>query len=338
MVSSWTALSNTSSAISRTRWPGRVAGRRILTQFDKKVAETGCSRDDIFDFKRALRVKLVAVDALGNTLWDSGKYKTHTKVVVHCHNNHAWAEIPTNPLKIEHVHTLDGQAEEAFRKVEASFNNKAKDKGKKTAAAQKTLDQQTQEIMVSFATRAIPPTIRLWLCGQALVGSHGSLWRSLSEAIAINKAFEAETGASPQDDLPKEHKEEYHEATHSIGGAAAYRFRKWGDNEEIKPTPEKYRAVWKAAQVEAKVWNSGDAAAGAGEHHHLDMRAAYLGCENSCMGGVGDAMDLVREYGFPTSVMHRVNIEGMSLDGVLTLTSAIWLFAWEFGLKTHRIL
>ena len=111
--------------------------RRILKQFDKKVSETSCSRDDMFALERALKVKLVAVDALGNTLWDSGKYKTHTKVVVPCHNNHAWAEIPSDPPKMECVHFLDLQSESAFMMVKTSFNNKAKGKGTNTTAGQK---------------------------------------------------------------------------------------------------------------------------------------------------------------------------------------------------------
>ena len=101
--------------------------RRILERFDKKLADTGCKKEDMFALEAALKVKLVAVDALGNTLWDSGKYKTHTKVVVPCHNNHTWAEIPTDPPKIQHVHFLDNQAEKALKEVINSFNNKVKD-------------------------------------------------------------------------------------------------------------------------------------------------------------------------------------------------------------------
>ena len=55
---------------------------------------------------------------------------------------------------------------------------------------------------------------------------------------------------------------EYHKASHSMGGATAYRFRKWRDREEIKPIPEKFRPAWKSAQVEANVWNSNEATAG----------------------------------------------------------------------------
>ena len=278
----------------------------------------------------ALKVKLVAVDALGNTLWDSGLYKTSTKVVVPCHNNHAWADIPTDPPKVERDHLLDEPAEQALSAVVTSYGHKAK-----TTAAQKTLYQKTREILVAFAARAIPSTTRLWLCGQSLVGSDGSLWRSRSAAHATDKAFEAETCASLQDNLPKELAEEYHKATHSMGGATAYRFGKWLSKEDIRPTPEKYRATWKAAQVEAKVWNSKDAKAGTCKHHHLDMRAAYLACEDSLMGGVGDAIDLVREYGFSTSIMRRGNVEGVPLSDVLRLTGTIQLFAWEFAPNTH---
>ena len=120
-----------------------------------------------------------------------------------------------------------------------------------------------------------------------------------------------------------------------MGGATAYRFRKWQDREEIKPTPEKFWPAWKAAQVEAKVWNSKDNTAGTSQHHHLDMRAAYLACEDSLVGGVGEAMDLVREYGFPTSIMRRGNVEGVPMSDVLRLTGTIQLSAWVFASNVH---
>ena len=62
-------------------------------------------------------------------------------------------------------------------------------------------------------------------------------------------------------------------------------------------------------EIEAKVWNS--LVPDQSEHHHLGMWGAYLACEESLMGGVSDAIGLVHEYGFPTSVMHRANVEGV---------------------------
>jgi hypothetical protein len=53
----------------------------------------------------------------GNTLWDSDKYKTSTKILVPCHNNHAWAELSTYTPKIEQVYLLDNLAEKALSEV-----------------------------------------------------------------------------------------------------------------------------------------------------------------------------------------------------------------------------
>ena len=296
--------------------------RLILDRFDRKLADVGCTRDGLFALEAALKVKLVAVDALGNTLWDSGKYKTSSKVVVPCHNNHAWEFIPTDPPKVLRVCDLDYIAENAL-----------------SVLTRTTEDQRVRvrEVLIAFAARAIPKTVRVWLCGQNLMGSDGSLWRSRAADIAIDRAFEDETGWSPLD-IPKELPKleiEYHNATHSMGGAMAYRFRKWLDREEIKPTPDRYGDVWRAAQMEAKVWNSSDPSAGSSEHHHLDMRAAYLACEDSLRGGVGDTIDLVREYGFPTSIMRRANVKGAPLSDVLSLTGAVQLSAWRFGPDAH---
>ena len=86
--------------------------------------------------------------------------------------------------------------------------------------------------------------------------------------------------------------------------------------------------------MEAKVWNTSSRKQH--KHHHLDMRAAYLACEDSLMS-CGDAIDLIRAYGFPTNVMRRASVEGILLkeSDVLSLTGIIQLSAWEFNLKTH---
>ena len=257
--------------------------RRILDRFDKKLADKGCTRDDMLDLEKALKTKLVAVDALGNTLWCSNKYNTHTRVTIPCHNNHAWSDIPTNPPQITKCHLVDREAESAL----ATLPNVTKHD-------QKTFDRRVREILISFAARAISPNIRLWMCHDQLIGSDGTTWRSMLSSKALDSAFESETGADPQCDLPPELQAEYDKAFLSIGGSLSYRFQKWLTREDIKPTPEKFRAAWKASQLESKVWNSNDSMAGKRFHHHLDMRAAYLGCEDSFMGGANDAIELVR--------------------------------------------
>ncbi|KAK3798488.1 hypothetical protein RRG08_051470 [Elysia crispata] len=87
----------------------------------------------MFALETALKVKLVTVDALGSTLWDSGLYNTSTTVVVPGHNNHAWADIPTDPPKVQRIHFLDEPAEQALSAVVTSEGHDAK-----TTAAQET--------------------------------------------------------------------------------------------------------------------------------------------------------------------------------------------------------
>ena len=91
-----------SGLTSKRRW--------ILEQSDRKIAQKSCTMDDMYALETALEVKLVAVDALGNGLWDSGKYRKTTKITVPCHNNHAWADLPTDPPKITSVYGLNPEA------------------------------------------------------------------------------------------------------------------------------------------------------------------------------------------------------------------------------------
>ena len=191
--------------------------RRILGEFDQKFAGVGCTSDGLFALEAALKVNLVAVDALGNTLWDSKKYMSRAKIRIPVHNYHAWEFIPTDPPKVLRVCDLDDIAENAL-----------------SVLTWTTEDQRVREVLIAFAARAIPKTVRVWLCGQVLMGSDGSLWRSRGADIAIDRAFEDETGCPPQDipeELPKL-EIEYHKATHSMGGAMAYRFQKHLQNKK----------------------------------------------------------------------------------------------------------
>ncbi|KAK3728359.1 hypothetical protein QZH41_011399 [Actinostola sp. cb2023] len=235
-----------------------------------------------------------------------------------------------DPSKVQGVHGLDLESERALSLISRSMRDK------RTPAAWKTLAQKTREVLITFAARAIPSSIQVWLCGDSLMGSDGSLWRTKAASLAIDNAFKLETGYIPDNDLPETLEGKYHKATHSMGGALTCRFRKWTEREWIKPTPEEFRPSWKASQMEARVWNSSDPAAGKSDHHHLDMRAAYLSCEVSSMGDVGDAIGLIREYGFPTSAFRRANAEGVPVCDILTFTGIVQLaFCFSYA-PIHR--
>ena len=98
----------------------------------------GCIREDMFALDKRLQVKLVAIDALGNTLWDINEYKSQPKITVPCHNNHAWANIPTDPPKILEVYGLDATTESALAKILRETKL-----GQETIVVQKPIDQKT---------------------------------------------------------------------------------------------------------------------------------------------------------------------------------------------------
>lgn len=67
----------------------------------------------------------------------------------------------------------------------------------------------------------------------------------------------------------------------------------------------------------------------------ITILTAYLACEDSLIGGVRDAIELVREYGFLTSTMRQANCADVSLSSALRLIGVIQLSAREFALSTH---
>ena len=150
---------------------------------------------------------------------------------------------------------LGGHSNQSAKDLTCSLAGRYHQKGpiwdtkEKDNRCTETIDWKIREVFVTFAARAIPSTVRILLCGQALVGSDGSLWRSRNVCGAIDMVFTVETGSNPWGQSSRGACIEYHQATHSMVGATAYRFRKWLNREEIGPIPEIYRNAWRAAQV-----------------------------------------------------------------------------------------
>ena len=123
----------------------------------------------------------------------------------------------------------------------------------------KTRMAKIRETLIRFVNRTTPRCTRVWFRSHVVVTHEGRLLRSQRDGLAIDRAFEDETGHDPlwlPDDQPAWKENE--EAKNSMGGSIGFRFKKWLARENIRPTPPKHRDVWQAAQVEAKVWNSSE--------------------------------------------------------------------------------
>ncbi|POG73384.1 hypothetical protein GLOIN_2v1477001 [Rhizophagus irregularis DAOM 181602=DAOM 197198] len=68
------------------------------------------------------------------------------------------------------------------------------------------------------------------------------------------------------------------------------------------------------------------------KHIHIDLRGAYLGCEDS-ERSASEALPWVRRYGFPERIQRRAQVD--NIDTIRNLTGIVQLIAWEFALNLH---
>ena len=91
--------------------------------------------------------------------------------------------------------------------------------------------------------------------------------------------------------------------------------------------------------MQATPWNSIDDGSRA-QHFHIDMRAAYLSCDERTFRADSQAADFIKRYGFPlasTMRLARLDEEQPITVGspVMQLTGAVQLSPWEFSQKAH---
>lgn len=122
------------------------------------------------------------------------------------------------------------------------------------------------------------PGLRLWVVGDEAIASDGAICRpaALTKALVHAEAEERASGESPEilGDRPAEL---------SIGGVLAFRFGVWARRNGLRPVANRLARDMELAQVETPVWNSATEY-DAGVHYELDLRAAYLGCEDPALG------------------------------------------------------
>ena len=91
--------------------------------------------------------------------------------------------------------------------------------------------------------------------------------------------------------------------------------------------------------MEAAPWNSGEDVSRE-KHFHIDMRAAYLACDERKYRADSEASDYINRYGFPLAQTMRLarldEAQLITVDSpVLQLTGAVQLSTWKFSEKAH---
>ena len=322
----------------------KLAAKRVaaLARADTKMATEGFTLADAERLERECEIRLRCLDVAGNDLLQrppaTGRAARHLVINVTLHDNHGWASLPVDPPAVTAVIGYDTHTERALELAGKMLD------------AEKS-ERATTKAILDYVASSIPRGTRAWLCGAELVTHRGELYRSKNAALSLDNALEEFTGIHPRDfdnflsscakgDKPMTafHAiDEHGKATNSIGGASAYRFRKWLDREGIKPTPDKLRAIWEFSQVEAVTWHSPTDESKT-LHHHIDMRAAYLACDRRGHRADSDAASEIQRYGFPTHVQRLASLEPVPLtadSAPLALTGAVQLIEWAFSPRCH---
>jgi len=226
----------------------KLAAKRLaaLAHADTTMSTEGFTLADTERLERDCEVRIRCLDVAGNDLLPdrppaTGRAARHLVVNVTLHDNHGWASLPVDPPAITTVRGYDDATEQAIELAGKTHPNDAE-----------KVERAVTDALLDFVATSIPRGTRAWLCGGELVTHRGELYRSNKAARSLDSALEEFTSIHPQDlqdDAPAAVLLEHSKAVSSIGGASAYRFRKWLDREGIKGTPDKMRAIWEAAQV-----------------------------------------------------------------------------------------
>ncbi|CAG8608058.1 5380_t:CDS:2, partial [Diversispora eburnea] len=183
-------------------------------------------------------------------------------------------------------------------------------------------DKKIAEALISFVARELPKATRVWIIGKDILTHEGILYRSSHECEKLIKAFEYEKSQFIPEELLKwgaidirgwmeggyypstapipsqELKTEYNELEKFLGGAQSYRFR-----------------CWREREIESMVWNA--PIDPVPKHIHIDLRGAYLGCEDSEQ----------------KRIQRHACVE--NIEAVRCLTGVVQLVAWEFAKNLH---
>ncbi|GES73989.1 AAA family ATPase [Rhizophagus clarus] len=294
------------------------ARESALAKFNEKVRAPGCTLDDLHDLEKpeksgGIGMKIVIKDILGNEMWDSGRYLKQHKLTVFCHNNHAWTGgIPEMP-RVSSVYDMDYECERAL--VSACT---------KTKKGEVNIDEKKiAEALISFVARNLPRATRIWIVGKEILTHEGILYHSSHEWKKLNDTFICEKSQSIPEELLWEENVDIRQWIED-----KYQSNTLSPSEELKA--ENVVEIWHKSQVESMVWNA--PIDPPPKHIHIDLRGAYLGCEDS-ERSASEALPWVRRYGFPERIQQRAQVD--NIDTIRNLTGIVQLIAWEFAQNLH---
>jgi hypothetical protein len=273
---------------------------QVLREFEAKYHDTGVIPEDVWDLEKPLDGKIIFYDVLENVIAESDLPAGNRKIYrLMRHNAHC-----------DDMDTAPKFPEEHARTELVLMNLPPLMKGED--ALEKNLRYLKEEGIFPSNGR------RVWAVGREIVSSDGVIYRT---AIDNNEL----RGAALKESV------DFEDIKMRVGGVLSFRFGCWVKANGLRPVRRSLAKDMEAAQVESKVWISPEPYV-AGECYELDMRAAYLGCEDPELGRTGSAsIPYMKKYLMPRADNGMDWCQVESLDQVVDIAGSFVRFEmWQF--------
>ena len=267
------------------------AVEKTLDEFEKTLDEAGASDEDVHRLAKALRCRIRILDLAGNVVTPE---LVNPKTGVPLYTDRRVINVYRHD---GHVSTHDPGVPEAKRLVVFEGS-----RGRPGESVDEARCRQTEDA-IKIIREHRPEQAQI--IGAEVLAADGTLYRPKTVDRSLHRAA-ADAGhrvrhavdldGQDGDDLYKHDfdRDDQHADILAVGGAQAYRFREWREKNGLLSAWKDTRALWRGSQLEAVVYRAADAKE---ETRHVDMRAAYLGCD--AVRGSGPARDWAQKYGFP---------------------------------------
>ena len=226
--------------------------RRVLEHYSVALQRLGgCTEEHLPALTRAAGIRLEVRAADDTVLWSPTKngkpiYTKQRLVVIYRADGHAYGT----------KHTVPEITRAAYWRRETASFDPEQIRLDQLAAVETILEGNTQ---------------RAYLLASAIVTDDGTIYREREHADELAVAM----GINPRDEA----------AMASLihrGTARSYKFNQWLIQHGIEQVGQAWSATWRAATVEARVWNASRAY---DDTYELDMAAAFLACGSQAGAG-----------------------------------------------------
>ncbi len=257
---------------------------QILREFGEEKKDTGVKPEDVYHLESMVELKFKFWDWCGNLIGESppkdGKQYKVVNLVRHnghCFDRDAFPEFPDikEVITPKEFGWHTGLSDHKLLELTGASGKDIKVDGKLLGRVQSSLFKYLK------AKGKVSTGARVWAVGTEVITSDGVLCRDLSMSIALNLAEIEEERLDPTaDDCAERH----------VGGPSSYRFKFWKRRNGLKRVADKFASDMVDAMVEARVWNSKEQY-DVKQVYELDLKAAYLGCEDPSEGRSNSACE-----------------------------------------------